>query len=247
MSISNPKAENPCKKFIDYKGDKGQFFFYDKEKEIQIEIPIPIYFIVLDELSTISGYNKKTDCGIYSNEVHRTTNEILRVKTFKGGEQIIGLYNDIKDSIKALGGKYTKSVYALLIHEDKSTELVNFKFRGSSFSGWLEKKFNTDKSIVGITELIEETNGNTIYQVPLFKSFKMTPELRDEAILADTVLQAYLEEYKAQIPEKEIAKAESVEQIPEKPDYLQGVKESRKMEIVEKSKANINNEDDLPF
>jgi hypothetical protein len=54
MSKSNPKIENPCKKFIDYKGDKGQFFFYDKDKEEQIEISIPIYFVVLDELSTIN-------------------------------------------------------------------------------------------------------------------------------------------------------------------------------------------------
>ncbi len=33
MSISNPKIENPCQKFIEFKGDKGQFFYYDKELE----------------------------------------------------------------------------------------------------------------------------------------------------------------------------------------------------------------------
>lgn len=242
MSKSNPQIENPCKKFIDYKGDKGQFFFYDKDLEEQINLPTPLYFVVLDELSTISGYNKKNDCGIYSNEVHRTTDEILRVKTFKGGESIIGLYNDIKDSIKALGGKYTKSVYALLLKEGAEPEMVNFKFRGASFSAWLDKKINIDSSVVGIVDFTEEKNGNTVYQVPVFKAFKLTPEINQKAIDMDMVLQAYLREYKAKQPEKEIAKAEEAEEIKSNGEW-QGNKEK----LVAKSKSNPVEEDDLPF
>jgi hypothetical protein len=245
MSKSNPKIENPCTKFIDFKGDKGRFFFYDKEKEEQIEIPLPIYFTVLDELSTISGYNKKNDCGIYSNEVHSTGTEVLRVKTFKGGESVIGLYKDIKDSIKAMGGKYTKSVYALLINFDKTTELVNFKFRGAAFSAWLEKKINSLNSVIGITDFTEEKNGNTIYQVPVFKAFKLSPELDARAITADEILQDYLKLYKAQEPEKEIAKAEANEEFIANPEWQKG---SAKQDLVNKSKAEQSNElDDLPF
>ena len=243
MSKSNPKIENPCTKFIDFKSDKGKFFFYDKEKEEQIEIPLPIYFTVLDELATISGYNKKNDCGIYSNEVHSTGTEVLRVKTFKGGESVIGLYKDIKDNIKAMGGKYTKSVYALLIYPDKTTELVNFKFKGASFSAWLEKKINGLNSVIGIISLTEETNGATTYQVPVFRAFKLSPELDARAIAADEILQAYLEVYKSREPEKEIAKAEAVETI-ESNEQWQGNKEK----IVAKSKAESSVElDDLPF
>jgi hypothetical protein len=243
MSKSNPKLENPCTKFIDFKSDKGKFFFYDKEKEEQIEVPLPIYLIVLDELSTISGYNKKNDCGIYSNEVHSTQKEVLRVKTFKGGESVIGLYNDIKDSVKALGGKYTKSVYALLVNPDKSTELVNLKFKGASFSAWLEKKINPMKSVIGITEMTEETNGNTVYKVPVFVHFKLTQEFDERAIKADEILQDYLKEYMAQIPEKEIAKAEAVEEFVANENWQGG---SRKQELIDKSKID-DNEDDLPF
>lgn len=202
MSISNPKLENPCKKFIDFKGDKGAFVYWDKEAEKQIEIKLPIFFIVLDELATITGFNKKHDCGIYSNEVHRTADELLRVKTFSGGEEIVGLYSDIKDSIIAMGGKYTKSVYALLIKSDKSTEMVNFKFKGASFSGWLEKKFNVDRSAVGIMSLREDINGNIKYQIPIFQKFKMTEDLRERAIAADIVLQDYLEKYFENAPQK---------------------------------------------
>jgi hypothetical protein len=244
MSKSNPKIENPCKKFIDYKGDKGQFFFYDKELEEQIEIEIPIYFVVLDELSTISGYNKKNDCGIYSNEVHRTTDEILRVKTFKGGESITGFYNDIKDAVKGIGGKYTKSVYAMLIGIDKQPELVNFKFKGAAFSAWLEKKMNPDNCIIGIVEFTEERNGNTVYQVPVFKSFKLTPEFNNQAIEMDKELQEYLKEYKAQQPEKEIAKAEAAEETISNEKW-QG--SANKEAIVNKSKSITQEEDDLPF
>lgn len=245
MSKSNPKLQNPCQKFIDFKGDKGQFFFYDKEKEVQVKIPIPIYFIVLDELSTISGYNKKNDCGIYSNEVHSTVKEILRVKTFKGGESITGLYSDVRDNIKALGGKYTKSVYALLIEKDKEPELVNFKFKGASFSAWLDKKGNVDNSIIGIMDFTEEMNGNTTYLVPVFKFFKLTPELNQQAIEADKILQSYLKEYKAQQPEQEIAKAEVVEEIQTNDEWQKG--SASKEAIVNASKAKEENLDDLPF
>jgi hypothetical protein len=244
MSKSNPKIQNPCNKFIDFKSDKGKFFFYDKEKEQQIEVPLPIYFIVLDELSTISGYNKKNDCGIYSNEIHSTVNEILRVKTFKGGESVIGLYKDIKDTIKAMGGKYTKSVYALLVNLDKTTELVNFKFKGASFSSWLDKKINSFTSIVGIVDMTEETNGNTIYKVPVFKAFKLSPELDEKAISADEILQEYLKIYKSQEPEKEIAQIEATEEITAK-DEWQG--SANKQTIVNKSKEQDDDVSDLPF
>ena len=245
MSKSNPKIENPCTKFIDFKGDKGRFFYYDKVKEEQVDIPLPIYFTVLDELSTITGYNEKNDCGIYSNEVHSTGTEVLRVKTFKGGESVIGLYKDIKDSIKVMGGKYTKSVYALLIHTDKTTELVNFKFRGASFSAWLEKKINGLNSVIGIIDLVEEKKGITTYKVPVFQAFKLSDDLDQRAMIADEILQDYLKEYKTQLPEKEIAKAEVVEEIQAKDEWQ---KESAKQDIVEKSKAEMNdNLDDLPF
>lgn len=202
MSISNPKAENPCRKFIDYKGDKGQFFYYDKEQEKQIEVTLPIYFVVLDELATITGYNKKHDCGIYSNEVHRTADELLRVKTFKGGEEIVGLYNDIKDSIVALGGKYTKSVYVLLLSADGSSEMANFKFRGAAFSGWLDKKFNVSKSAVGIMGFKDEVNGSITYKIPVFQKFKLSEEWRMRAVATDQVLQEYLEQYFLGAPQK---------------------------------------------
>jgi len=225
MSKSNPRIENPCKKFITWKGDKGHFVYYDKETEKEVIMPLPVYFVWLDELATITGYCKKHDCGIYSNEVRKTTEEILRVKTFKGGESITGIYADIKDSIIALGGSFTKSVYVMLVGENVTPELVNFKFHGSAFSGWLEKKFNPDECTTGILSFREETNGNINYKVPVFQAFKLSPDTDQLAFSMDIELQEYLKEYKALQPEKETPKIETVEEIQANGQW---VKESRK-------------------
>lgn len=213
MSFSNPILENPCKKFIDFKSDDKQFVYWDKElgeNGEQVIIPTPIYFIVLDELTTITGYYKEGDCGIYSNEIHFLKDEVLRVRTFKkGGPSIVGLYDAIKDSIKAIGGKYTKSVYAMMIPTEGVPELVNFRFRGAAFSAWLDKKVNSSRQIVCIAdEFIEEHNGKTVYNVPVFKAFNMKPEYRDMAVEMDKELQAFLKSYKSKQTEKEAVAAE---------------------------------------
>lgn len=220
MSRSQPKLENPCKKWIEFNSEDGIFTYYDKETEKKVEVPMPIYFTVLDELNVITGYNKRHDCGIISNEIHATNSEILRVRTFKGGESVTGYYKDIRDNIVAMGGKFTKSVYALMINHDKSTEFCNFKFKGAAFSAWLDKHIDPMKSIIGITELVEEKNGNNTYNVPVFKAFKLEPSIDAEALKYDEILQAYLKEYKAQIPEKEIAQAEAANPLIDEPAPL---------------------------
>lgn len=215
MSRSQPQITNPCTKFIEISSDDGTFFYYDKEKELKILVPMPVYFAVLDELSTIQGFNKRNKCGVYSNEIHSTVKEVLRVKTFKGGESAIGFYQDIRDTIVAMGGKFAKSVYALLVDPEGGAEFVNFSFKGAAFSAWLDKGFNPMNFIVGVSEFVEEKNGNNTYQVPVFKAFKSNPEIDAAAVEQDKVLQEYLRVYKAQIPEAEIAKAEAVEEPPQ--------------------------------
>lgn len=199
MSLSNPKLENPAKKFIDFKGDEGEFIYYDKVKEQKIKLEMPIYFVVLDELSTISGYDKSNDCGIYSNEVHRISDDLLNVRSFKGGFSLIGKYSDIKNELKAVGGKFCKSVYAMLITNVDNVityELVNFKFKGGSFSAWLDKKFNAERFGIKIQSTSHEKNGAISYQIPVFESFPIKPETLSRAMAMDKVLQAYLSWYK---------------------------------------------------
>lgn len=198
MSFSKPQLQNPAKKFIEWKSDNGSFSYYDKDTQNNETLPLPVYFVVLDELSTISGFCEKHKSSIYSNEVRSTVRDPLLVKTFKGGERIAGMYDAIKGSIKELGGKYTKSVYAMLIAEGMEPELVNFKFRGAAFSAWLDKKINTTQYVICVNDFHKEKKGATTYNVPVFSPIKITPELTQAAIDMDISLQEYLKDYLAQ-------------------------------------------------
>jgi hypothetical protein len=206
-----PNLENPCKKFINYSGDTGLFSYYNKETKKNVEVPMPLYFEVLDELSTITGFYEAYSTNLYSNEVSSLKTEILKVKCFgKGGVNIVGLYDNIKDSVKAVGGKFTRSVYAMLINSDRSIELVNFKFHGAALNGWIDKKFNVNNFITSVAETVQEKKGSTKYQKPVFVPIQLDPELDKKAIEMDKKLQAYLKEYKAKQSEQETTVAEAV-------------------------------------
>jgi hypothetical protein len=210
MSLSNPKAENPVTKWIEFKGSTGKFQYWDKATESNIELPLAkIGFIVLDELNTISGYHSSAEAGIYSNEISDLSHETLTVKVFKTNIQITGLYKDIKDNIKAIGGKFTKSVYAALITGKDSLELVNFKMSGSGFGGWLEKKVNLYKQGVKVTGLKDGEKGATKFKIPVFEGFEMPENLRLKAVDMDKELQEYLKQYKS----KQIETAEVVNEV----------------------------------
>lgn len=198
MSLSSPKINNPCKKFIEFKGDSGVFQYYDKDNKKNVPLPYPLSFIVLDELSTIKGFNEASGSGIYANEVHSVKNQTLNVRTFKGNNSISGLYSDIKDQIKSIGGKYCKSIYASLIHKDGSLELVNFQLTGAAFKAWIDKTMDTHQEIVVISKTVEGKKGKVVYQMPVFTAASMNDELRQGAIEMDQKLQEFLKAKKVE-------------------------------------------------
>jgi len=62
MSRSNPheKLVNPSGKFYEWSGDKGQFFYFDKnkgDKGEKVFMKMPFNFLVLDTLSTCKGFD----------------------------------------------------------------------------------------------------------------------------------------------------------------------------------------------
>lgn len=238
MSLSNPKAENPVTKWIEFKGSTGKFQYWDKATETNIELPLnKIGFIVLDELNTISGYHSSAESGIYSNEISDLSHETLTVKVFKTNIQITGLYKDIKDNIKAIGGKFTKSVYAALITGKDSLELVNFKMSGSGFAGWLDKHINLLKQGVKVTGLKDGEKGATKFKIPVFEGFDMPENLRLKAVDMDKELQEYLKQYKS----KQIETAEIVNEVQ---DVLDNIPHA----IIEVDDIiPTDNSDDLPF
>ena len=213
MSFSNPKLQNPCSKFIEFKGDSGTFQFYDKEQEKNIQLSTPCFIIVLDQLSTIRGFSDDYQTGIYSNEVHSLLNEILKVKSFKGGISIIGLYNEVKHEIKAAGGKFAKSVYCMMFDPEGNRELVNFQLSGAAFSAWLDFKFDAQQHVVEITaDTIREKKGSINYYKPIFKRWSIKKDLIPYAVELDKKLQAYLKQRKEEIQEQQTVQQEKSDQ-----------------------------------
>lgn len=224
MSISNPKAVNPATKFIEFKGDTGEFFYYDKLTEQKVQLKMPVHFVVLDELTSIKGYNQRLGVGIYSNEIRYVKDEILNVRSFKGGIQIVGKYQDIKDATLREGGKYCKSVYAMLVSGKDTYELVNFQFHGASFSGasdtsksgWIGKKFNTEVYGVTCKETEQGQNGVVKFLAPVFEAgwkLEDKPEVLRAAVEMDKKLQSYLKTYLSQAIEKNANSPEELEPI----------------------------------
>jgi hypothetical protein len=205
MSLSNPKLTNPAKKFIEWKGSKGVFQYYDKDTEKNIELPLPLYFIVLDQLSTVTGFSERLGCGIYSNEVRSTKNEVLHVKSFKSGVHISGLWNDINDEVKAAAGKYCKTVYAMLIKGKSDFELVCFKMHGSAFSGtekdnkdagWINFKADLTTFGVQVKTSLPGERGVTKFIAPVFETCTIKDQkIWDAAIKMDQQLQVYFSQY----------------------------------------------------
>lgn len=219
MSISKPESErpiNPCKKFIKFKGGTGIFQFYDKELEKEIPIKLPMTFMVIDELSTITGWHDESQSSIYSNEVHSVVKEDLKVRAFKGGDIQIGKYKDIKDKVKAEGGKYAKSVYAMDLETD---EIVNFQFTGAACRAWFDKEVVSDNNAIKIEKMEEGKKGSITYKIPVFEPVAIDKEIYDKAVKIDEeVLRPYFKEYKAYQRGEEV-KEEEKEHRAEETDF----------------------------
>lgn len=187
------KMKNPAELFIEWSGSKGVFSFWDSEKKQRIEMPSEFTFYPVAELNTVTGFDKKNNCGIYSNEVHQYK-DTLNVKSYKGGEIASGTWSDIKGAVESKGGKYCRSVYACI--EGKSGwRLVNIKFATSALGSWIDhvKKFGVYNKGVRFYGTIDVENGSVKYKAP---SLMAVSRDNDHAILEKAkLLSDYLEQY----------------------------------------------------
>lgn len=209
MSLSQPKLQNPCKKFIEFKGVYGVFQYWDKENKKNIILDYPIKFIVLDELSTITGFSQSTNSRIFSNEVKNLQDSILDVRSFKGREGLTGKYGEIKDLIKSMGGKFCRSIYVALIN-GKELELANFRLTGASFSAWMDKNVGTLSQAIKIEGCSDGKKGAVKYKIPNYEGEEVSKELMDKALEMDKDLQKYLRAYENN---NEKVKSEAKEEV----------------------------------
>lgn len=218
MSRSNPDTNlsNPCQRWHQWSGSEGNLFYYDKTEEKNIIVPEGFTFILLDVLATIKGWHDSSDSGIFSNEIRDTKQETLVVKSFKGGTLAEGLYQSIKDKVKAFGGNYTQNCYVAFKDGD-GLSLGSVQFKGASLNSWIEfsKAHRTEiyEQAVKITGYTEGTKGKITFRVPEFSIVPLSLETNNEAVAVDKGLQSYLKAYLGK------TKTEQVEQAPKEPVY----------------------------
>jgi len=164
MSIMKQSAAvsvpSPVKKYISFSGKSGAFTYWDKETGKEIEINLPVKFTVLDELSTIVGWDDASGSKIYSNEVHSVQKQQLIVRS-KGGVKAEGLYADIKRRFMVIGAKYSKSVYILM-----DNEICNINMKGAVLKAWIDKE--GESNTWAVLESETRKKGSVTYKVPVF-------------------------------------------------------------------------------
>lgn len=199
MSRSNPteNAVNPSSKFIEWSGSEGKFKFYDKEKKENIFIELPFYFLPLDQLSTVKGYDEKAGLGFYSNEIRSTKTDMLTVRN-KNGIVMTGLYEQCKEKLASRGLDYVQSVY-VAIKEGKGYALANLQLKGSALGPYIEfcKGNKMNEIGVAVKKALPMKKGATKYFEPVYEILKVSEEANTIAIELDKTLQEYLTPYLA--------------------------------------------------
>jgi hypothetical protein len=193
-----PTIESPVKKYLSWSSNEKCFKYYDKEQAKDVLVKLPTSFVHLDELATIKGWDEKSESGIYSNEVRSTKLEEFNVRSFKGGEIIKGIYQDVKLRIQGAGGIFHTSMYVYL-----NGEVVNLSFKGSALMGWSdfakENRRNFGGNTIEILTAAEGKKGAVKFSTPVFtlgKPIGLTENEKAEG--AYTLLKAYLDAKKVQ-------------------------------------------------
>jgi hypothetical protein len=230
MSYSNREKDyikNPASRFIEWDGANGNFYFYSKEDKQKFIID-SFRFIVLDQLNTVRGFHEASDSGIYANEVRYLKKDNLHVKTFKGDHIASGLYDVIKDTITAKGGKFTKSLYVLLFDEDQTSfELACLQLYGAAFSAFIDLyKKEVKKTIYDYIFAFEggssdHKKGAIKYKKPVIvvdDIIEISPEVDKYAVEFDKQFQDYLKSKNgagASMHDEKDPKKQIIENMPE--------------------------------
>jgi hypothetical protein len=204
MSRSNPSSNspNPSTRWFEWDGANGGVRYYDKEKKENVRVPSPFSFLVLDELSTVRGWHDASDSGIYANEVRDTKQDVLIVKSFKGGIIAEGLYAAIRDRIGHLGGHFTLNMYVAYKADDGKLALGSLQLKGAALNAWVEfrkaHRADVNTKAVVITGQNAGKKGKVVFQTPVFGMTAVSKERNDEALELDRGLQEYLKGYLSQ-------------------------------------------------
>jgi len=198
MSLKDflPKAETPVKKYWNYKAGSGEFTRYDKEKAANFTTD-SLTFIVLEQVSFISGFHEKTNSGIISNFVLNTKEQDLKVRTFGGLEIANGKYQEIKDQIKVVGGKFTKGYF---VYNTETKEIEHIAFSGAGLGNPEEPQKNRIKIKNAFKYKVEkgdpQKKGASKFYYPKWeKIINIDVEEYEEALAKARIVDDYIADY----------------------------------------------------
>ncbi len=200
MSRSNPSdnAVNPAVRWFEWNGETGLVRYYDKDAKKNVDVPLPFTFILLDELGSVRGWHEASSSGIYSNEVRDTRQDVMLVKSFKGGTIAEGLYKDIKDRVNVAGGGFTANCY-IAFKNGEGFDIASMKFKGAALGAWMEfrKAHRADlyKKAIQITGYTEGKKGRVVFRVPVMGMKDVSDATNQIATGLDMQLQQFLTLY----------------------------------------------------
>lgn len=247
---NNTEVVNPAKFFYEWMGSKGVIKYFDKskgEKGERVEIDLPFTFLVLDRLSSITGFSDADQSGFWSNEIRDIKKDQLTVRT-KKGVVATGLYSTLAPILN-LGAAYCQSVY-IAVKEGEDFVICNFQISGSAIGPWIELCKGKDiyKYAVTIESAKPAKKGATNYFIPVFKlNPKISEATEAKAIELDRQLQEYLYTYfkRSKTDQQENISAEEVLSDREKSN-INALQQDEYADINHQL-ANEQPVDDLPF
>ncbi len=221
MSRSNPQggATNPAEFRFEWDGANGGVRYWDKAKEEQVEIGNKFTFIFLDQVGTVRGYSKRHG-SIFSNEVRDTKAQPLVVRWKNGdqsGELCSGIWQEIKDTVTARGGKFAANCY-VAFKQGEALKIGVIQFKGASLNSWIDfmkkNRAAVHEKAVKIDGATDHTSGDVDYKCPVFKIVELSAETNAEAVELDKALQEHFKAYFSQPTKARAAQTAEAEPKP---------------------------------
>jgi len=190
------RSSNPTSKYLEWKSNDKRFSYYDKQAGQNVAVDLPLKFVFLQHYHTVKGWNDSSASGIYSNEVFYIGSEPMTVRSFKGGVIAEGLYKDIKNDLVTAGGKYHRSIYAML--EDGT--IANISLKGAGVREWSDfmeaNKSLVDGNWIEISSAKQQKKGSINYSTPEFKAgSRLSKSDSQNADIVAGKLKNYLDNY----------------------------------------------------
>ena len=201
MSRSNPHehASNPATRWLEWNGENGVVRYYDKDAKKNVDVGTEFGFVLLDELGSVRGWHEPSQSGIYSNEVRDTREDVLIVKSFKGGTLAEGLYKDIKDRVNTVGGQFVANCYIAFKNGGEKLAIGSVKFKGAALGAWMEfeKQHRADlyTKAIRISGFTEGKKGRVTFRVPVLSVVPIAEDTNAAAVTLDKQVQEFLKGY----------------------------------------------------